>query len=85
MAVSEDESMLYVGSYAGGLHQLKLYAGHRDNHTIGTGKHYEECLFTIIFLRVESITASIILAVAGQVAHHNTVTLLLHWQPISLK
>lgn len=43
MAVSEDESTLYVGSYAGGLHQLKLDAGHRDNHTIGTGKHYEEC------------------------------------------
>lgn len=43
MAISEDESTLYVGSYAGGLHQLKLDAGHRDNHTIGTGKHYEEC------------------------------------------
>jgi hypothetical protein len=43
MAVSEDESTLYVGSYAGALHQLKLDAGHRDNHTIGTGKHYEEC------------------------------------------
>jgi len=43
MAVSEDESTLYVGTYAGGLHQLKLNAGQRDNHTIGTGKHYEEC------------------------------------------
>ena len=43
MAISEDESTLYVGTYAGGLHQLKLNAGQRDNHTIGTGKHYEEC------------------------------------------
>lgn len=43
MAVSEDESTLYVGTYAGGLHQLKLNIGHRDNHTIGTGQHYEEC------------------------------------------
>jgi hypothetical protein len=43
MAVSEDARTLYVGGYAGGLHQLKLDAGHRDNHTIGSGNHYEEC------------------------------------------
>jgi hypothetical protein len=43
MAISDDETTLYVGSYSGTLHQLKLGAGHRDTHTIGTGNHYEEC------------------------------------------
>lgn len=42
MAVSADEKTLYVGCYSGMLHQLKLGAGMRDAHTIGTGNHYEE-------------------------------------------
>ncbi|MEN7547579.1 hypothetical protein AAG747_06660 [Rapidithrix thailandica] len=42
MALSPDENTLAVGTYAGILHKLKLNKGHRDTHTIGNGKHYEE-------------------------------------------
>jgi hypothetical protein len=42
MTISDDEQTLWVGSYSGMLHKLKLGAGHRDSHTIGNGNHYEE-------------------------------------------
>jgi len=42
IALSDDEQTLWVGTYAGILHQLQLGQGHRDNHTIGTGGHYED-------------------------------------------
>jgi hypothetical protein len=42
MAVSEDESTLYVGCYSGILHKLIIGKVKRDNHTIGTSDLYEE-------------------------------------------
>lgn len=42
MCLSDDEKTLWVGSYSGMLHKLKLNAGHRDTHTIGNGNHFEE-------------------------------------------
>lgn len=42
MCLSDDEKTLWVGSYSGMLHKLKLNAGHRDSHTIGNGNHFEE-------------------------------------------
>jgi WD40 repeat protein len=51
MSISEDEKTLWVASYAGIIHKLKLDAGKRDEHTIGTGDHHEE--FRIIFWKEE--------------------------------
>jgi len=42
IAVSDDGKTLWVGSYSGMLHKLQLGKGHRDEHTIGNGNHYEE-------------------------------------------
>ena len=42
MTLSDDEETLWVGSSSGMLHKLKLGKGHRDTHTIGNGKHYED-------------------------------------------
>lgn len=42
IALSADEETLWVAAHSGILHQLKLEKGHRDTHTIGNGKHYEE-------------------------------------------
>ncbi len=42
MTISDDEQILWVGSSSGILHKLILGKGHRDNHTIGNGNHYEE-------------------------------------------
>lgn len=42
MTISDDEKTLWVGSSGGILHKLILGKGHRDNHTIGNGNHYEE-------------------------------------------
>ena len=42
MTISDDEETLWVGSFSGILHKLKLGKGHRDTHTIGNGNHYEE-------------------------------------------
>lgn len=53
MAISYDESTLWVGSYSGMLHKLKLGKGHRDNHTIGNGNHFED--FRLIFWKEEPI------------------------------
>ena len=41
MALSEDGGMLFVGTYGGRLHKLRLGAG-QDSHTIGNGNHKEE-------------------------------------------
>ncbi|MCG2616755.1 hypothetical protein LZZ85_20820 [Terrimonas sp. NA20] len=51
MSISEDGKTLWVASYAGIIHKLKLDAGKRDEHVIGTGDHYEE--FRIIFWKTE--------------------------------
>jgi hypothetical protein len=42
MAISDDEQTLWVGSHSGMLHKLRLGKGHRDEHVIGNGNHYEE-------------------------------------------
>lgn len=42
MTLSDDEKTLWVGSSSGILHKLQLGKGHRDQHTIGNGDHYEE-------------------------------------------
>lgn len=42
MTISDDQKTLWVGSSSGILHKLILGKGHRDNHTIGNGNHYEE-------------------------------------------
>ena len=42
MAVSEDETVLWVGTYAGALHKLELDKAIRDTHTIGTRPLYEQ-------------------------------------------
>ncbi|SDF79365.1 hypothetical protein [Chitinophaga filiformis] len=41
MAISDDETTLWVGAASGILHKLKLQAG-QDEHTIGNGNHREE-------------------------------------------
>lgn len=51
MTISDDEKTLWVGSHSGILHKLLLDKGHRDTHTIGTGKHYEE--FRLLFWKDE--------------------------------
>lgn len=42
LTISDDEQTLWVGSSSGILHKLILGKGHRDKHTIGNGKHFEE-------------------------------------------
>lgn len=42
MTISDDEETLWIGSYSGMLHKLYLGKGHRDDHTIGNGNHYED-------------------------------------------
>ncbi|CAM1374491.1 hypothetical protein [Tenacibaculum xiamenense] len=42
IAVSDDEKILWVASCAGIIHKLQLGKGHRDEHTIGNGNHYED-------------------------------------------
>jgi len=51
MAISDDEDTLWVASFSGMIHKLKLNKGQRDNHTIGNGNHYEE--FRVIFWKNE--------------------------------
>ena len=41
MALSEDGGVLFVGTYGGRLHKLRLGAG-QDSHTISNGNHKEE-------------------------------------------
>lgn len=42
MAISEDESTLYVACYSGILHKLIIGKGKRDTHAIGNADLYEE-------------------------------------------
>ncbi|HMS40227.1 MAG TPA: hypothetical protein PKE69_08380 [Pyrinomonadaceae bacterium] len=51
MTVSDDESTLFVGTYAGILHKIKLGKEIRDNHTISNGNNFEE--FRILFWKDE--------------------------------
>jgi hypothetical protein len=53
LTISDDEQTLWIGSHSGMLHKLKLGKGHRDNHTIGNGNHYEE--FRLIFWNGDGI------------------------------
>lgn len=51
MTISDDEKTLWVASCSGIIHKLILDIGKRDDHTIGTGNHYEA--FRIIFWKNE--------------------------------
>ena len=42
ITISDNEQTLWVSTYAGILHKLKLGKRHRDTHTIGNGNHYED-------------------------------------------
>ncbi|MGG5506289.1 MULTISPECIES: hypothetical protein [unclassified Myroides] len=42
MTVSDDERVLWVGTYAGAIHKLELDKAIRDTHTIGTRPLYEQ-------------------------------------------
>ncbi|MEP2280405.1 hypothetical protein [Maribacter sp.] len=53
ITISNDEKTLWVGSSSGMLHKLQLNNGLRDDHTIGTGKHYEE--FRLVIWKDEPI------------------------------
>ncbi|WP_405415287.1 hypothetical protein [Maribacter sp. Asnod1-A12] len=53
LAISDDDKILWVGSCTGMVHKLKLGEGHRDNHTLGNGNHYEE--FRLIVWKGEPI------------------------------
>ena len=53
LTISDDENTLWVGSCTGMIHKLRLGKGHRDNHTIGNGNHYEE--FRLILWKDEPI------------------------------
>jgi hypothetical protein len=51
ITISDDEKTLWVASCSGIIHTLILDIGQRDDHTIGTGNHYEK--FRIIFWKNE--------------------------------
>jgi len=53
IAISDDEKTLWVGSCTGMIHKLKLGKGHRDDHTLGNGNHYEE--FRLILWKEEPV------------------------------
>lgn len=53
LASSDDEQVLWVGSCTGMIHKLWLGKGHRDDHTIGNGDHFEE--FRMIFWKGEPV------------------------------
>jgi len=53
LAISPDEQVLWVGSCTGMIHKLRLAKGHRDDHTIGNGEHFEE--FRMIFWKGEPV------------------------------
>lgn len=53
LTLSDDEKTLWVGSCTGMVHKLTLGKGHRDNHTVGNGNHYEE--FRLILWKEEPI------------------------------
>lgn len=51
MALSDDETTLWVASCSGMIHKLHLNRGRRDDHIIGNANHYEE--FRVIFWKNE--------------------------------
>lgn len=51
ITISDNNQTLWVSTYAGILHKLKLGKGHRDTHTIGNGNHYED--FRLILWKEE--------------------------------
>jgi hypothetical protein len=51
LTISDDEKTLWAASCSGIVHKLILDIGQRDDHTIGTGNHYEA--FRIIFWKNE--------------------------------
>jgi hypothetical protein len=53
ITISDNKKTLWVASCTGIIHKLKLNMGHRDEHTIGNGNHYEE--FRIILWKEEPI------------------------------
>ena len=53
LAISDNKEILWVASCTGMIHKLRLGKGHRDNHTIGNGNHYED--FRLILWRGEPI------------------------------
>lgn len=53
IAISDDKEILWVASCTGMIHKLRLGKGHRDNHTIGNGNHYED--FRLIVWKNEPI------------------------------
>lgn len=53
IAISDDKDTLWVASCTGMIHKLRLGKGHRDNHTIGNGNHYED--FRLIVWKDEPI------------------------------
>ena len=53
LTISDDEKTLWVGSCTAMVHKLRLGKGHRDNHTIGNGNHYEE--FRLILWKDEPL------------------------------
>jgi len=53
IAISDDKEILWVASCTGMIHKLRLGKGHRDNHTIGNGNHYED--FRLIVWKDEPI------------------------------
>ncbi len=53
LAISDDEKTLWIGSCTGMVHKLSLGKGHRDNHTLGNGNHYEE--FRLILWKNEPV------------------------------
>lgn len=53
LTISDNKEILWVASCTGMIHKLRLGKGHRDNHTIGNGNHYEE--FRLILWKGEPI------------------------------
>lgn len=53
IAISDDNDIIWVASCTGMIHKLRLGKGHRDNHTIGNGNHYED--FRLIVWKDEPI------------------------------
>lgn len=51
MTISDDETILWVGSYSGALHKIILDKPVRDKHTIGNGNLYET--FRLFFWKDE--------------------------------
>lgn len=53
LTISDNKEILWIASCTGMVHKLRLGKGHRDNHTIGNGNHYED--FRLILWKDEPI------------------------------